>query len=104
MFVRAWKDMGGHEDIAAAATAEVHFPDGRIVQISCAGPGDPRGEGTVLLSAFPPNGTAEAGGANLTDLTMLFTLGVEGSEVRSVELASPDAQARIRALNPPQAV
>jgi len=74
MFTRVYGRHCEHTEIEGASTAEVHFDDGRVVQITCAGPGDPRGDGTVMLAAFPPNGTSENGGANIDDVTVLLRL------------------------------
>lgn len=57
-----------HDFWSPGAVAEIHFDDGRSVQISG------RDDGTILLRMWGPNGTHEYGGNNMTELCASFVL------------------------------
>jgi hypothetical protein len=63
-------------DQPGGRTAELHFDDGRVVQISAT-----LGDDGVLLRMWGPNGTAEYGGENMTTLSAVVRL----SDVATIE-------------------
>jgi hypothetical protein len=60
-------------------TAEVHHEDGRSVQVYF------QESGRVLIRMYGPNGTAEYGGNNMTELAMVVDLH-EHATIRSINM------------------
>lgn len=71
MKARHYNRSSGSEDHHDANVAELHWDDGRVVQISGAEKADFRGK-HVLIRVWPENGTAEYGGGNLTSFSIIL--------------------------------
>lgn len=69
-------------DFDGGLTAEVHFVDGRSVQISC------EDNGRVLIRLWGPNGTVEYGGGNMTVLSLVVELH-ETATIQSMYMNGP---------------
>jgi hypothetical protein len=72
--------------------AELHWSDGRSVQISSF----PNENGGVLIRVWPENGTAEYGGHNLTSFSAALKFSDDGGiEVESLDVRSPWERHRV---------
>lgn len=74
---------GGHDH--EGSVAELHWPDGRVVQISGATENDSRGS-HVLIRVWPKDGTVEYGGGNITSFSMLLRPDGDGWSVHSLHI------------------
>jgi hypothetical protein len=82
---RTYGRHGGAED-HEAQVAELHWPDGRVVQISGATEADEIRGLHVLIRVWPQNGTAENGGSNLTSLAIVLEAKGEDWAVTSLHI------------------
>jgi len=67
----------------ASGVTELHWDDGRVVQISGAEDDDSRGK-HIMIRLFPENGTAEYGGGNLDSLTLVLEPYGKGWKFKSI--------------------
>lgn len=88
VFARTYGDLGGSDD-HSANVAELHWPDGRVVQISGATEGDEIRGGHVLIRVWPENGTSEYGGSNSTDFSVVLRFDGDGWKITSLDARSP---------------
>ena len=65
--------------------AELHWPDGRVVQISGATEADEIRGGHVLIRVWPENGTHENGGSNLTAFSVVLRFDGEGWRITDMD-------------------
>ena len=87
LLARTYGNFGGSED-HAASVAELHWPDGRVVQISGATAADEISGGHVLIRVWPENGTHEYGGSNLTDFSAVLRFDGTGWKITSLDARS----------------
>lgn len=85
VFARLYKRFGGAVDEHEARVTELHWSDGRVVQISSW----PEDDG-VLIRVWPANGTNENGGYNITTLSAGIRFNDDGSdEVEHLDIRQP---------------
>ena len=78
---------GGYEE-RDANVAELHWPDGRSVQISGATEDDEIRGGHVLIRVWPENGTHEYGGSNMDDFSVVLRFDGAGWKITSLNARS----------------
>lgn len=84
-FARLYRDWGGSVDDDRARVAELHWAEGRVVQISSHHKDD-----GVLIRVWPKNGTHEYGGGNITAASISLKWADDGGvEVEHFEVRTP---------------